>query len=380
MRFLHVSDTHLGYRHYGLLEREQDFYKAFKEVIDIALEERVDAVLHGGDLFHSSNPSPKAYREAIVQLKRLKEKGIKFFIAPGNHELPKSESKGSPVRVLHEIELLKSPEDYWKPSVFTLGDVSLLVYSSWASGNLFIEDQLRAAGGRVKIALAHLLLCDVTGAPARCESGWWAERIPRGYAYVALGDLHARWERTIGGMKVVYPGATEFSSVSEYLEESNRYAVLGEVRGGEVEVQWVKLKGARPWVYLKGKEEEIVRQLEGLRQREGDPPIVYVEITSGTSVGRRRIEDLLSSLLKGKKVLTYRYEQQPTVQLKVERSWGERLSLEEVVRRLLKEERLVKAMMALLEEPERAKEFLGELERDRALLLRLGKALEAKGR
>ena len=34
MRFAHLSDSHLGHRQYGLLERENDFYDVFARNID----------------------------------------------------------------------------------------------------------------------------------------------------------------------------------------------------------------------------------------------------------------------------------------------------------------------------------------------------------
>ncbi len=40
--FLHLSDTHLGYKEYMMDERENDFYESFNEAIDIGLNEHVD--------------------------------------------------------------------------------------------------------------------------------------------------------------------------------------------------------------------------------------------------------------------------------------------------------------------------------------------------
>ena len=33
MRFAHLSDTHLGNRQYGILEREEDYYEIFDKTI-----------------------------------------------------------------------------------------------------------------------------------------------------------------------------------------------------------------------------------------------------------------------------------------------------------------------------------------------------------
>ena len=34
MKFVHLSDNHLGYRQYNLQDREKDFYANFKEVME----------------------------------------------------------------------------------------------------------------------------------------------------------------------------------------------------------------------------------------------------------------------------------------------------------------------------------------------------------
>ena len=46
MKFAHLADTHLGYRQFGLLEREKDFYEVFDKIIDRIIEEKVDFVIH----------------------------------------------------------------------------------------------------------------------------------------------------------------------------------------------------------------------------------------------------------------------------------------------------------------------------------------------
>jgi DNA repair exonuclease len=60
MRIAHISDTHLGHRQYNLDERESDIYEAFEQAVNKAIEERVDVLIHAGDLFDSPNPPIKA--------------------------------------------------------------------------------------------------------------------------------------------------------------------------------------------------------------------------------------------------------------------------------------------------------------------------------
>ena len=95
---LHTSDTHLGYRQYGIVERENDVYDVFGEIIDIALREHVDLVVHSGDFFDSIRPPPQAILTAIRHLRRLREKGIPFIAILCDHDTPKR-------RVLPPLEI-----------------------------------------------------------------------------------------------------------------------------------------------------------------------------------------------------------------------------------------------------------------------------------
>jgi len=75
MRFAHLADSHLGYRQYGLLERENDFYEVFDKTIDKIIESDVDFVIHSGDLFEIAKPSPEAifgFQQSFLKIKRSK--------------------------------------------------------------------------------------------------------------------------------------------------------------------------------------------------------------------------------------------------------------------------------------------------------------------
>ena len=71
MKFIHVADTHLGKTEFKLKEREEDFYRSFKQVIDFAIEKDVDFVIHSGDLFDTARPPMRTVIFAINQINRL---------------------------------------------------------------------------------------------------------------------------------------------------------------------------------------------------------------------------------------------------------------------------------------------------------------------
>lgn len=78
VRFLHSSDLHLG--------KSGDTPKAFQNLVKLALERNVDLVVLGGDVYDSADRSAFAQLQFTQGLTRLTEKGIRVFIAHGNHD------------------------------------------------------------------------------------------------------------------------------------------------------------------------------------------------------------------------------------------------------------------------------------------------------
>jgi exonuclease SbcD len=85
-RLVHTGDTHLGYGQYHLPERRADFQAAFEQVLEDAVAEDVDAVVHAGDLFHDRQPSLSDVLGAVSALEGLNAAGIPFLAVVGNHE------------------------------------------------------------------------------------------------------------------------------------------------------------------------------------------------------------------------------------------------------------------------------------------------------
>ena len=85
-KFLHMADCHLGYRQYNLNERFNDFGRAFHNVINAAIAEKVDFVLLAGDLFHKRAIDALTLNQAMSALERLKNAGITCIAVEGNHE------------------------------------------------------------------------------------------------------------------------------------------------------------------------------------------------------------------------------------------------------------------------------------------------------
>ena len=85
MRLLHTSDWHLGRTIRGI-SRQPEFERVVQQVVDIAIEERVDAVLLAGDTFDTFAPPADAERLLYDALSQLLRAGVKVVSIAGNHD------------------------------------------------------------------------------------------------------------------------------------------------------------------------------------------------------------------------------------------------------------------------------------------------------
>jgi len=84
MKFLHISDLHIGKRlHEQSLLEEQKYILA--ELVKIACEQSVNAVLVAGDVYDRSIPPVDAVDILDDFITELAEKNINIFIIAGNH-------------------------------------------------------------------------------------------------------------------------------------------------------------------------------------------------------------------------------------------------------------------------------------------------------
>ncbi len=101
--FLHIADIHLGRpfsdlskyseNHKNILNRATE--KTFNNIIDFALNNKVDFVLIAGDTFDSENQDFSSQLILKRGLKKLEEAEIKAFLICGNHDCVNSYNKNT---------------------------------------------------------------------------------------------------------------------------------------------------------------------------------------------------------------------------------------------------------------------------------------------
>ena len=110
MKILHFADLHLGVENYGRIDpasglssRFHDFLSALDQVVDYALENRVDLVLFCGDAYKSRNPSQTQQREFAKRISRLSSSGIPIFLLIGNHDLPNAIGRATTTEIFDTL-------------------------------------------------------------------------------------------------------------------------------------------------------------------------------------------------------------------------------------------------------------------------------------
>lgn len=203
MRILHVADTHLGMRQYGLEARRRDFSDAFQQVIDAAIQDKVDAIIHAGDLFDNRLPSMEDLRDVFRQLSQLRKANIPFLGIVGNHESKRDaqwldlfSQLGMAVHLNHE-----QPYDLNGIPVYGVDYISRRpneVHPPEVDGGILVMHQLTNAKEVTpsgELAMDELYKC--------------------GARLILLGDYHEYQIWREGEVLVSYCGSTERISTAE---------------------------------------------------------------------------------------------------------------------------------------------------------------------
>lgn len=87
MRVLHTADWHLREYQFGKAERSGDHFAAALSTIQAAREEKVDLIVHGGDMFNSSRLTSALFVQLLRLNQALNEAGLKMLAITGNHDM-----------------------------------------------------------------------------------------------------------------------------------------------------------------------------------------------------------------------------------------------------------------------------------------------------
>ncbi len=244
MKFLHISDVHLGCTRYQLPESPRDFFDAWIDVLrKYAIDEKVDFVLMGGDFFHKRNVPPETMNYAFAGLSLLKEAGIPIVSIEGNHDQKANDTDHSWLNSLAKWNLLHLLEprniegkivleawdaEYNKGGFIDIGSARIFG-SSWygASANWAIPMLTEAIKANRREGAFHILLLhtDVEGHqthPIPALSIANLKELKSVTNYVGLGHTHKSYEIDNWAFN---PGSLEVTSIDEYRETRGAFLV-----------------------------------------------------------------------------------------------------------------------------------------------------------
>ena len=94
MKIITFADAHIGISTYSTIDPETnlstrvlDSLNGIDQIINYAEENNIKYILFAGDMFKNALPSPTLVREINKRIKASAEKGIKWIIQDGNHDV-----------------------------------------------------------------------------------------------------------------------------------------------------------------------------------------------------------------------------------------------------------------------------------------------------
>ncbi len=228
-RFIHTADLHLdsplkslARRDEALASHVQNATRAtFSRIIDLCLEEQVDALLIAGDIYDSQYPSVATVGFFIEQLNRLADTNTPVFLIRGNHDYYADLANVIPLPA-HVTEFVGN-----KKSV-TLDKHGVAIHGVSFKKEHATESALRSFKAPdeslINIAMLHTSLGGAEGHDiyAPCSE---SELDTLGFDYWALGHIH---KRLVAGTQstIVMPGIPQGRDMGESGAKSVTLAAL----------------------------------------------------------------------------------------------------------------------------------------------------------
>lgn len=276
MKFIHISDLHLGKRlnEFSLLE-DQTFI--LTKIVNIIDEQKPDGIIIAGDVYDKSVPSADAVELFDDFLVKLSKRNLKVFVISGNHDSAERIAFGG--RLMDKSGIYMSPVYNGTVNPITLtdcyGEINIYMLpflkpanvrrfyqendiSSYTDAMKIVIDAMNIDTSKRNVLVTHQF---VTGA-VRTES----EEISVGgtdnvdvsvfadFDYVALGHIHRG--QKCGSDFIRYSGTPLKYSFSE-ANDKKCVTVFDIKEKGDISLDFIPLTPRRDMVEIKGTYEEI---------------------------------------------------------------------------------------------------------------------------
>lgn len=328
MRFVHLSDLHLGkiVHEISMLEDQEYILNQISELIGKKLNPKPDAVLISGDIYDRSI----APAEALTLFERflgvLVSFGIRVFIISGNHDSPErlsycsslmthsgvhiSENIGERLNAeIFSIEKHTLSDEYGEVDIYLLPYVSKKTVSAhfpdskidtWTDA---IETLIRESGvdgSRRSVILSHQYIAHATLSDSEEHLIGGLDIVDpsvfSGFDYVALGHLH-RPQEIPGYPYIRYCGSPLKYSFSESNHQKSVTVVDVFGKKGEIQVTVVPLTPLRDMREIRGCLDEIVKSGGSDRESREDYYRIVLEDEAPLAFPFRRLREIYPNMM-----------------------------------------------------------------------------------
>lgn len=240
LKILFLADTHLGFDFPMRPKKDKrrrgpDFFANFDRVISYAKENKVDLIIHGGDLFYRTLVPQPIVDMVYERIGNIAEAGIPIVIVPGNHE-----SSRLPVSLF-----LHHPNIYYfeKPQVFSFELKGIPVdIAGFPCIRKEVQTKFKAVDKEINSQLSSnkklSFLCmhqSIEGAVVGPSDYTFKKGkdvisiadLPEHYNLILSGHIHRSqilWTKN-KKIPIIYPGSTERTAFAEKEEEKGFYLI-----------------------------------------------------------------------------------------------------------------------------------------------------------
>lgn len=251
--FIHCADLHLGEPFAGLRSGDvgpwteaigKATFRAFEQVIDMAIEAHTDAVLISGDVYNDSHHSLAAQMAFAREMYRAAQSGIRVFIVHGNHD--PDDAWRADIPLPDTVHIFSSERTEAVP-LFVDGERVATVYGrSFATQHVrenLAETFVREPDDGFAIGMLHTEIGNADSLYAPCST----DDLRRAHMdYWALGHQHTRAVLSENPF-IVYPGNTQGLDAREtgprgcYLVDVGTFGTVSLTFRATDMIRWVDL-------------------------------------------------------------------------------------------------------------------------------------------
>lgn len=286
MRFAHLSDSHLGYKQYGIDEREQDFYDVFEKTIDKIIELDVDFVIHSGDLFDQSRPSTNSMLVFQKGLIKLNNAGIPLYIIAGNHDSVLRKNVKPPIVLFEELGLniIKYDQAFTEKDILICG----IQYVPKSQKRALFRNLEKMSELSDKYEKSILVLHQGISKYLPEEAyELELDDLPKNFNYYALGHIHDFFEEDYGNGKLVYPGSMELFKINNNYKTFGKGFCLVDLSEDIPKVERIKIDLPRKLLNETIQYENFDEELENLKnklKKLDNKPMLDLKVVGGDFV------------------------------------------------------------------------------------------------